>query len=383
MSTASPAPESLKRTPLYALHMAHGGKMVPFAGYEMPVQYPLGVLKEHLHTRTAAGLFDVSHMGQLRLRPKSGRLADAALALERLVPQDILGLGTGRQRYAQFTNDRGGILDDLMVANFGDHLFLVVNAACKQQDEAHLRQQLADACEIEALPDRALIALQGPKAADVLTRLAPTTATMRFMDACTHEVMGVACFVSRSGYTGEDGFEISVPAADAEVLAAALLDTAEVMPIGLGARDSLRLEAGLCLYGNDLDIVTTPVEAALEWSIQKARRAGGARAGGFPGADVILRQLAHSASRRRVGLLAEGRAPVRSGSRLFVEIDDPTPAGLVTSGGFGPSRIAPVAMGYLPNAFTQDGTLVFAEVRDQRLPMRVAPMPFVSNTYKR
>jgi aminomethyltransferase len=376
------APEPLKRTPLYALHLARGGKMVPFAGYEMPVQYPLGVLKEHLHTRAAAGLFDVSHMGQIRLRPKSGDLADAALALEKLVPQDILSLAPHRQRYALFTNERGGILDDLMVANFGDHLFLVVNAACKEQDEAHLREHLSDACEIEVL-DRALIALQGPQAADVLARLAPATAAMRFMDIATHDVMGIVCSVSRSGYTGEDGFEISVPADHAEALAIALLDAADVMPIGLGARDSLRLEAGLCLYGNDLDIVTTPVEAALEWSILKSRRTGGARAGGFPGADIILRQLAHGAPRRRVGLLAEGRAPVRGGSQLYVDLDDPTSGGVVTSGGFGPSRIAPVAMGYLPQAFTQDGTLVYADVREQRLPMRVAPMPFVPNTYKR
>ncbi|MEW6640184.1 MAG: glycine cleavage system aminomethyltransferase GcvT [Pseudomonadota bacterium] len=383
MSASVPSSSALNRTPLHALHLALGGKMVPFAGYDMPVQYPLGVLKEHLHTRASAGLFDVSHMGQIRLRPKSGRLEDAALALERLVPQDILGLAPGRQRYAQFTNDRGGILDDLMVSNGVDHLFLVVNAACKADDEAHLRAHLSDACEIEVLADRALIALQGPQAAEVLAAQSPTTAAMRFMDCGPHEVLGVACTVSRSGYTGEDGYEISVPAADAVALAEKLLAREDVQPIGLGARDSLRLEAGLCLYGPDIDIATTPVEAALEWSIQKARRAGGARAGGFPGADVILRQLAQGAPRRRVGLLAEGRAPVRGHTALFVHADDPAQAGLVTSGGFGPSRIAPVAMGYVPAAFAEIGTQLFAEVREQRLPLRVAPMPFVPHAYKR
>jgi aminomethyltransferase len=278
----------LKRTPLHALHVARGGKMVPFAGYEMPVQYAAGVLREHLHTRQSAGLFDVSHMGQIALAPKSGRIEDAARALERLVPQDIVAVAPGRQRYAQFTNDAGGMLDDLMVANFGSHLFLVVNAACKAQDEAHLRANLSDACIIEVLADRALIALQGPKAESVLAKFCADAPAMRFMDAGPRRVDGVDCFVSRSGYTGEDGFEISVPAEQAERLAGALLGNSDVLPVGLGARDSLRLEAGLCLYGHDIDTSTTPVEGALEWSIQKSRRHGGARAGGFPGADLIL-----------------------------------------------------------------------------------------------
>ncbi|MCJ9706190.1 MULTISPECIES: glycine cleavage system aminomethyltransferase GcvT, partial [unclassified Bradyrhizobium] len=266
--------DSLKRTPLHGLHVSLGGKMVPFAGYDMPVQYPAGVLKEHLHTRASAGLFDVSHMGQLALRPKSGRVEDAARALERLVPQDIVAVAEGRQRYAQFTNADGGILDDLMVANFGDHLFLVVNAACKAEDEAHLRANLSDDCVIESLADRALIALQGPKAEAVLAKLCAEAPSMTFMDAGPRQVAGIACFVSRSGYTGEDGFEISVPAADAERLAKMLLENPDVLPIGLGARDSLRLEAGLCLYGHDIDTATTPVEAALEWSVQKSRRSG-------------------------------------------------------------------------------------------------------------
>ncbi len=373
----------LKRTPLHALHLSSGGKMVPFAGYEMPVQFVPGVLREHLHTREAAGLFDVSHMGQIALHPKSGKLEDAALALERLVPQDILSVAPGRQRYAQFTHEAGGILDDLMVANFGSHLFLVVNAACKAEDEAHLRAGLSDACIIEPLPDRALLALQGPKAASVLAKLCADVPAMRFMDAGPRRVDGIDCFVSRSGYTGEDGFEISVPADQAERLARTLLANSEVLPIGLGARDSLRLEAGLCLYGHDIDTSTTPVEGALEWSIQKSRRNGGARAGGFPGADEILTQLAQGARRRRVGLRPEGRAPVREGAPLFADAASTEQIGAVTSGGFGPSLNAPVAMGYLPTPQAATGGTVFAELRGQRLPLRVAAMPFVPNTYKR
>ena len=373
----------LKRTPLYGLHVALGGKMVPFAGYEMPVQYAAGVLREHLHTRNRAGLFDVSHMGQIALHAKSGRVEDAALALERLVPQDIVSVTPGRQRYAQFTSAGGGILDDLMVANFGDHLFLVVNAACKQADEARLREYLSDSCVIEPLSDRALLALQGPKAERALATLCPDAPLMRFMDAGPHEVDGFACFVSRSGYTGEDGFEISVPAERAERLANKLLENADVLPIGLGARDSLRLEAGLCLYGHDIDTTTTPVEAALEWSIQKSRRTGGARSGGFLGAEEILAQLEKGAPRRRIGLRPEGRAPVREGAALFADDASIEPIGAVTSGGFGPSLNAPVAMGYLPASLAAPGTQVFAEVRGQRLPLKVATTPFVPNTYKR
>lgn len=357
--------------------------MVPFAGYDMPVQYPAGVLKEHLQTRTQAGLFDVSHMGQLALRPKSGKIEDAARALERLVPQDIVAIAPSRQRYAQFTNEDGGILDDLMVANFGDHLFLVVNAACKDADEAHLRAHLSDDCIIDSLEDRALIALQGPKAESALAKLCAEAPAMKFMDAGPHTVAGLDCFVSRSGYTGEDGFEISVPAADAERLAKTLLENPDVMPIGLGARDSLRLEAGLCLYGHDIDTATTPVEAALEWSVQKSRRSGGARAGSFPGADKILAHFDNGASRRRVGLRAEGRAPVREGALLFADSAGGEPIGKVTSGGFGPSLNAPVAMGYVPAALSALDTKIFAEVRGQRLPLTVAAMPFVKNTYKR
>ena len=382
-AAVSPSHDAIKRVPLHDLHVALGAKIVPFAGYEMPVQFAAGVLREHLHTRTSAGLFDVSHMGQIELRPKSGKVEDAARALERLVPQDIVAVKPGRQRYAQFTNERGGILDDLMVANFGDHLFLVVNAACKIDDEAHLRAHLSDACVVAPLPDRALIALQGPKAADVLAKFSPTVAAMQFMDAGPHRALDIDCFVSRSGYTGEDGFEISVPAQDVERLATTLLSDPAVLPIGLGARDSLRLEAGLCLYGHDIDTATSPVEGALEWSVQKSRRAGGARAGGFPGADTILKQFENGASRRRVGLKAEGRAPVRENASLFADQTSQEKIGGVTSGGFGPSINAPVAMGYVPSSLAAGGTIVFAEVRGQRMPMRVSPMPFVPHSYKR
>ena len=373
----------LKRTPLHDLHLSLGAKMVPFAGYEMPVQYPAGVLKEHLHTRQKAGLFDVSHMGQVALRAKSGAPEDAALALERAVPQDILAIPAGRQRYAQFTNAEGGILDDLMVANFGDHLFLVVNASCKEADEAHLRNELSDVCTIEPLPNRALLALQGPRAESVLAKLCADAPSMRFMDSGPRQVAGFDWFVTRSGYTGEDGFEISIPAEQAERLAKKLLENGDLLPIGLGARDSLRLEAGLCLYGHDIDTTTTPVEAALEWSVQKSRRAGGARVGGFLGAEKILDQFASGAPRRRVGLRPEGRAPVREGAALFADANSIEPVGTVTSGGFGPTLNAPVAMGYVPTALAANGTRVFAEVRGQRLPLVVAPSPFVPNTYKR
>jgi len=289
MSVAADKPPSgsLGRTPLYDLHRALGARMVGFAGYEMPVQYPMGVLKEHLHTRAAAGLFDVSHMGQIVLRAKRGDVDDAARALERLVPMDVVGLAVGRQRYAFFTNEAGGILDDLMIARFPDSLLLICNAARKAADEAHLRDALSDCCEIEAL-DSALIALQGPSAESALAPLASNVSSMRFMDARETSIMGAKCVATRSGYTGEDGFEISIPSSSAREIVETLLARPNVAPIGLGARDSLRLEAGLCLYGADLDEATTPVEGGLSWAIQKVRRRGGYRAGGFPGADVIL-----------------------------------------------------------------------------------------------
>ncbi len=373
----------LERTVFYDLHKELGAKIVPFAGYEMPVQYKLGVMKEHLHCRAAAGLFDVSHMGQVILRPKSGDMADAALALETLVPVSVLGLKEGRQRYAMFTNATGGILDDLMVANRGDHLFLVVNAACKDADIAHMRAHLSDACEIEVIEDRALIALQGPKAEEALSRLNPYAAGMRFMDSANLEFFGEECWVSRSGYTGEDGYEISVPNAKALELSRALLDMDEIEPIGLGARDSLRLEAGLCLYGHDIDETTSPVEAALEWAIQKVRRRGGAREGGFPGAVRILDELENGTARRRVGILPEGRAPMRDGTALFTTAQASESIGEVTSGAYGPSIERPMAMGYVATAHAGDGTEVFGEVRGKRLPATVAPLPFRPSNYKR
>jgi aminomethyltransferase len=375
--------QALRRTPLYDMHVRLGARMVPFAGYEMPVQYPTGIIKEHLHTRAAAGLFDVSHMGQIALRPRAGGVENAARALEALVPADILGLPPGRQRYTLFTNTLGGVLDDLMVSNQGDHLLLVVNAACKEADEAHLRAHLSASCSFEPLVGRALVALQGPQAEAALARLAPAVRAMRFLDAKAVPVLGPACTVSRSGYTGEDGFEIGIAADKGEALCDALLKDENVAPVGLGARDSLRLEAGLCLYGSDLDPGITPVEAALEWSIPKVRRRGGARAGGFPGADVILSQLESGATRRRVGLRPEGRAPVRSGAPLFGGEGDADAIGIVTSGGFGVSLGHPVAMGYVPVVQAAPGTRLFAEVRGKRLPVNVAELPFVPLHYKR
>ncbi|MGE4522637.1 MAG: glycine cleavage system aminomethyltransferase GcvT [Acetobacter sp.] len=375
--------ESLLHTPLFSLHTALGARMVPFAGYAMPLQYAEGIMAEHRHTRTQAGLFDVSHMGQVRLRARSGAVRDAALALEQLVPADIAGLASGRQRYTQFTNAQGGILDDLMVTRLGDDLLVVINAACKAADIAHMRAHLSDTCTLDVLEDRALLALQGPLAGQVLAALAPAVADMLFMDVRTLDIAGAACVVSRSGYTGEDGFEISVPAAQAEALARTLLAQPGVAPIGLGARDSLRLEAGLCLYGADIDETTTPVEAALEWSIQKSRRAGGVRAGGFPGAEIILAQLSEGTARRRVGLLPEGRAPVRGGAGLFADATLASPVGKVTSGGFGPTVDAPVAMGYVSTALAQPGQAVAAELRGRAVPCTVHALPFVPAGFRR
>lgn len=371
----------LKRTCLYDLHVELGARMVPFAGYDMPVQYPMGVLKEHLHTRNAAGLFDVSHMGQVLVAAKSGRHEDAALALERLVPVDVLGLAEGRQRYGLFTNDQGGILDDLMIANRGDHLFLVVNAACKEADLAYLQAGLPD-CDVGMVTGRALLAVQGPGAESALAALVPDVADMAFMDVAIRAWQGAELWISRSGYTGEDGFEVSVPDAFAVSFARRLLDDPAIAPIGLGARDSLRLEAGLCLYGHDIDTATTPVEAALTWAIQKVRRSGGARAGGFPGVERILRELADGPARRRIGLRPDGRAPMREGTEVFALETGGVPIGTVTSGGFGPSIEAPIAMAYLPVSLAP-GDRVWGEVRGRRLPATVAAMPFHPTRYKR
>jgi aminomethyltransferase len=368
---------ALKKTPLFDLHVELGAKMVPFAGYEMPVQYPLGVKKEHLHTRNQAGLFDVSHMGQVKL---SG--ANAAAALEKLVPVDIIDLPAGKQRYALFTNEDGGIMDDLMVSNLGDHLFVVVNAACKEQDIAHMSSNLGEGAEVEVLEDRALLALQGPKAAEALARIVPEVSEMLFMDSRTITIEGVGCIIGRAGYTGEDGYEISIPADKADFIARLLLEQPEVEFIGLGARDSLRLEAGLCLYGHDIDETTTPVEASLLWAISKNRRTDGERAGGFPGADIILDQIqTKDVSRKRVGLIGQGRAPIREGTPLVNANGESI--GTVTSGSFGPTAGVPVAMAYVNKDYSAMDTEVFAEVRGKQLPMNVAKTPFVPQRYYR
>jgi aminomethyltransferase len=378
------AEATLKQVPLHDVHIELGAKMVPFANYAMPVQYKAGVLKEHQFTRTSCGLFDVSHMGQIIVRPKSGKLVDAALGLERLVPADIVSLGVGRQRYSQFTVAGGGISDDLMIANFGTHYLLVVNASRKAEDEVLLRAGLEPECEVNVIEDRALLAVQGPESEEVMVPLAPSVEGMKFMDAGPHAVLGIDCMISRSGYTGEDGFEISAPARQAEAVWDTLLGDPRVHPIGLGARDSLRLEAGLCLYGNDIDLTTTPAEAGLEWSIQKDRRTGGARAGGFPGADVVLLQLSgdHPAGRRLVGLRCDSR-PVRAGTALFEDKTSNDMVGHITSGGFGPTVNGPVSMGYVKLDFSKIGTELFAEVRGERHALTVASLPFVAHRYKR
>ncbi|MFM2348706.1 MAG: glycine cleavage system aminomethyltransferase GcvT [Pseudomonadota bacterium] len=366
----------LLQTPLHALHLELGARMVPFAGYAMPVQYPAGIIAEHRQCREAAALFDVSHMGQVRLVGE-----DAAAALESLVPQDIAGLGLLKQRYAFFTNDQGGLRDDLMVTRREGDLFLVVNAGCKDADIAHLQAGIGTRCQVIPEPDRALLALQGPKAAEALSRLDAGVAALTFMTGGHFRLAGADCFVTRSGYTGEDGYEISVPAAQAVELARALLAQPEVAPAGLGARDTLRLEAGLCLYGHDIDTATTPVEAGLVWAIQKLRRPGGERAGGYPGAELIGAQLTGGAPRRRVGLVGLERLPVREGAPLLDA--EGRRVGQVTSGTVGPTVGQPIAMGYVETVLAAVGTALFAEVRGKRVPMRVAAMPFAPHRYFR
>lgn len=371
----------LEQTPLAGLHAELGARMVPFAGYEMPVQYPMGVMQEHVHTRTHAGLFDVSHMGQLLITGPSW--AAVAKGFEQLVPMDVLGLGDGRQRYGLFTNATGGIEDDLMFARRGDALFVVVNAACKAADTARMKATLEPDLQVTPLGDRALIALQGPKAEAVLAALDQAASDMRFMDCMPLTISGIPVWASRSGYTGEDGYEISVDADQAEALTRILLDHPDVAPIGLGARNSLRLEAGLCLYGNDMDASVTPTEAALGWSIQKVRRSGGAREGGFPGASVLLHVLGKPPLRCRVGLLPEGRAPMREDVQLYETDSSDAAIGRVTSGSFGPTVGGPVAMGYVPQAFSAPGQKLWGDVRGKRLPVQVVSLPFVPANFKR
>jgi aminomethyltransferase len=376
------SPEVLLKTPLHDLHLELGARMVPFAGYSMPVQYPAGLMAEHLHTRQAAGLFDVSHMGQLRLEG-----ADAASALETLIPVDVIDLPEGKQRYGLLLNEDGGIIDDLMFFNrgyaSGGDLFIIVNGACKAVDIAHIQKKIGSRCKVVPMPEMALMALQGPQAVTALQRLAPGIEKLVFMTGGRFDMASCDCFVTRSGYTSEDGFEISVHGSQADTLARALLAQPEVKPVGLGARNSLRLEAGLCLYGNDIDTTTTPVEASLNWAMQKVRRTGGARAGGFPGADKILAQLADPATltRKRVGLVALERVPVRDHTEL--QDTEGRRIGEVTSGLLGPSINQPVAMGYVSPEFTSPGTRVHAMVRGKAVIMEVTAMPFVPNRYFR
>ena len=380
MAASSASATELLKTPLYDLHLELGARMVPFAGYSMPVQYPAGLMAEHKHTRDAAGLFDISHMGQLRLVGP-----DAAAAFETLMPVDVIDLPAGKQRYGLLLDDEGGILDDLMFFNEGNggDLFVIVNGACKVGDIAHIQAKIGSRCQVIPMPEMALLALQGPQAVTALQRLAPGVEKLVFMTGGRFTVAGCDCFLTRSGYTGEDGFEISVHGSQAETLARALLAQPEVKPIGLGARNSLRLEAGLCLYGNDIDTTTTPVEASLNWAMQKVRRTGGARAGGFPGADKILAQLADPATlaRKRVGLVALERVPVRDHTEL--QATDGTSIGEVTSGLLGPTINQPVAMGYVKPEFAALGTRVNAIVRGKAVPMEVAAMPFVPTRYYR
>ncbi|WP_427915465.1 glycine cleavage system aminomethyltransferase GcvT [Ramlibacter sp. MMS24-I3-19] len=374
----SAATQELRTTPLHALHLELGARMVPFAGYSMPVQYPAGLMAEHHHTRNAAGLFDVSHMGQLRLEGPH-----AAEAFETLMPVDVVGLAPGKQRYGLLLTDEGTIIDDLMFVNRGDDLFVIVNGACKEGDIAHMQQRLGQRCKLVPMPERALLALQGPTAVDALKRLVPGVEKLVFMTGERFAWQGGELFITRSGYTGEDGFEISVDGTQAEAFARALLAQPEVKPIGLGARNSLRLEAGLCLYGNDIDTSTTPVEAGLNWAMQKVRRTGGARAGGFPGADRVLGQLDGTVpvARKRVGLVALDRVPVRE----HTELQDAggNRIGEVTSGLLGPTIDKPVAMAYVDAQHAAVGTRLNAIVRGKAVPMEVAPMPFVPQRYHR
>ena len=372
------ADTALLNTPLNALHIELGARMVPFAGYSMPVQYPMGLMAEHHHTRAEAGLFDVSHMGQLRLVGP-----DAAAAFESLMPVDVIDLPVGKQRYGLLLTDAGTIIDDLMFVNRGTDIFVIVNGACKVNDIAHIQARIGSRCQVIPMPERALLALQGPKAVTALSRLLPGVEKLVFMTGSAFEWQGAELFVTRSGYTGEDGFEISIGNEHVDSFARALLAQAEVKPIGLGARNSLRLEAGLCLYGNDIDTTTTPIEAGLNWAIQKVRRTGGARAGGFPGAHIVLGQLdgTYPLQRKRVGLIAQERIPVRE--HVELQNTQGTKIGEVSSGLLGPTANVPVGMGYVDAASASMGTVVNAMVRGKAVPMIVSAMPFVPNRYYR
>ena len=373
--------QSLRKTPLNALHREFGAKLTEFAGYEMPVQYRLGILGEHQHTRKKAGLFDVSHMGQVILSGQS--YEETALSLEKVLPMDVLGLEIGRQRYGFLTNDDGGILDDLMFSNRGDHIFVVLNAACKDSDIKYLRSLLEPNISIKEIENRALIALQGPASEAVLGKYHPQIKNMKFMDVETLPIDGSECWISRSGYTGEDGFEISIPAEAAEPITRSILSNQNLEFIGLGARDSLRLEAGLCLYGHDIDQATTPVEASLTWAIQKARRSNGSRASGFIGSEIILKQLAGGTNKKRIGLLPQTRAPMREGVEIFATETSKEAIGKITSGGYGPTVGYPIAMGYINSEYANSEDDLFGELRGKRVPVKVSNLPFVPLNFKR
>ena len=373
--------QGLKKTPLYELHRELGAKLTEFAGYEMPVQYAMGILGEHQHTRAKAGLFDVSHMGQVILRSRSYQ--ETAYALERAIPMDVLGLKVGRQRYGFLTTDGGGILDDLMFSNRKDHIFVVLNAACKDSDIVHLRTLLEPEISIEVIENRALIALQGPASETVLSEFNSQISAMKFMDVETLSIAGAECWISRSGYTGEDGFEISIPSSAAEAITRSILSKQEVEFIGLGARDSLRLEAGLCLYGHDIDEETTPVEASLTWAIQKARRTNGERANGFLGDEIITQQLDTGTYRKRVGFLPQTRAPMREGVEIYETESSKEVIGKITSGGYGPTVGHPVAMGYINSEYVDSKDNLFGELRGKRVPVKIAKLPFVPLNFKR
>ena len=371
----------LRKTPLYELHREFGAKLTEFAGYEMPVQYSLGILGEHQHTRAKAGLFDVSHMGQVILSGPSYQ--ETALALEKVLPMDVLGLEVGRQRYGFLTTENGGILDDLMFSNRGDHIFVVLNAACKDSDIKHLQSLLEPDISVKEIKNRALIALQGPGSEAVLDEYHPQIKNMKFMDVETLHINGSECWISRSGYTGEDGFEISIPAEAAEPLTRSILSNQNVEFIGLGARDSLRLESGLCLYGHDINEATTPVEASLTWAIQKARRANGSRSGGFIGSKTILKQLDDGTDKKRVGFLPQTRAPMREGVEIFATETSKEVVGKITSGGYGPTVGYPIAMGYIASEYANREDDLFGELRGKRVPVKVAKIPFVPLNFKR
>ena len=373
--------QSLRKTPLNALHREFGAKLTEFAGYEMPIQYRLGILGEHQHTRKKAGLFDVSHMGQVILSGQS--YEETALSLEKVLPMDVLGLEIGRQRYGFLTNDDGGILDDLMFSNRGDHIFVVLNAACKDSDIKYLRSLLEPNISIKEIENRALIALQGPASEAVLGKYHPQIKNMKFMDVETLPIDGSECWISRSGYTGEDGFEISIPAEAAEPITRSILSNQNVEFIGLGARDSLRLEAGLCLYGHDIDQATTPIEASLTWAIQKARRSNGSRASGFIGSEIILKQLAGGTNKKRVGFLPQTRAPMREGVEIFATETSKEAIGKITSGGYGPTVGYPIAMGYINSEYANSEDDLFGELRGKRVPVKVSNLPFVPLNFKR